>query len=81
MADVTYNSDSFPGLIGTLSRLSRLRRDPSRGPTVLLAYKERDPDERRLWDMARDIGLHFQEVGRIKGAGGMPVEIYVGAFQ
>ncbi|KAL5536890.1 hypothetical protein ACEPAF_713 [Sanghuangporus sanghuang] len=78
MADVTYNTASFPSLIRTLSRLStRARRTPS----VLLAYKERDPDERRLWDMARGIGLYFDEIGRVPGAGGVPVEIYQGRFE
>ncbi|EJD07586.1 uncharacterized protein FOMMEDRAFT_74231, partial [Fomitiporia mediterranea MF3/22] len=78
MADVTYNTSSFPSLIKTLSRP---HKPPAPPPTVLLAYKERDPDERRLWDMALEIGLHFQEIGRIPGAGGMPVEIYSGTFR
>ena len=81
MADVTYNTSSFPSLIRTLSQLSRLRPDPELTPTVLLAYKERDPDERRLWDMAKDIGLNFEEIARVPGAGGMPVEIYIGSFR
>ncbi|KAL5513207.1 hypothetical protein ACEPAH_3605 [Sanghuangporus vaninii] len=78
MADVTYNTASFPSLILTLSRLSTRA---GRTPSVLLAYKERDPDERRLWDMARSIGLHFDEIGRVPGAGGVPVEIYQGRFE
>lgn len=77
MADVTYNTSSFPSLIRTLDRLSRLR--DSR-PTVLLAYKERDPDERRLWDMASEIELAFERVAEVPGYGGMPVEIYIGTF-
>ncbi|KAH8111060.1 putative methyltransferase-domain-containing protein [Phellopilus nigrolimitatus] len=93
MADVTYNTDSFPALIGTLSRLSRSRKglarqtnqavQPPQLPetTALLAYKERDPDERRLWDMALAIGLRLDEVARVRGAGGHPVEIYAGTFQ
>ncbi|KAI5124255.1 hypothetical protein M0805_005104 [Coniferiporia weirii] len=78
MADVTYNTDSFPALMGTLSRLSKLR--PGRSPAVLLAYKERHPDERRLWEMARAIGLRFDEIAHVGGAGGNPVEIYLGTF-
>ncbi|KAL5492426.1 hypothetical protein ACEPAI_3873 [Sanghuangporus weigelae] len=78
MADVTYNTASFPSLIRTLSRLSTRAH---RSPSVLLAYKERDPDERRLWDMARGIGLHFDEIGRVPGAGDVPVEIYQGRFE
>jgi hypothetical protein len=42
---------------------------------VLLAYKERDPAERQLWDMmARETGIVLQGVGRQTGAGGLPVE-------
>ncbi|KLO17915.1 hypothetical protein SCHPADRAFT_900110 [Schizopora paradoxa] len=83
MADVTYNTASFPALVGTLKKLSSLpdgsegRRKP---PLVLLAYKERHPDERTLWSMIKDIGLAFEEIARVPGAGGAPVEIYIGKF-
>ena len=77
MADVTYNTVSFPSLISTIARLSKRSPEP---PAVLLAYKERDPDERRLWDMAMEIGLRFVEVARLDGAGGCPIEIYAGRF-
>ena len=46
---------------------------------VLLAYKERDPAERQLWDMmVRETGTVFECVGRQAGAGGLPVEIWLG---
>lgn len=77
MADVTYNTASFPSLINTIARLSKRSPKP---PIVLLAYKERDPDERKLWDMALGIGLQFTEVTTLDGAGGQPIEIYAGKF-
>jgi hypothetical protein len=46
---------------------------------VLLAYKERDPAERLLWDMmTRETGVVLECVGRQAGAGGLPVEIWLG---
>jgi hypothetical protein len=46
---------------------------------VLLAYKERDPAERRLWDMMmRETGVVLECVGKQAGAGGHPVEIWLG---
>ncbi|KAI0050943.1 hypothetical protein FA95DRAFT_1603038 [Auriscalpium vulgare] len=74
MADVTYNTASFPALLRTLSALL------GRGaPLVLLAYKERDPAERALWDMlARDAGVVLQRVGTHAGAGGQAVEVWAG---
>ena len=106
MADVTYNTASFPALIRTLKRLSMIPRGSSNQPTesdnaqsaksvagtnvetpqgdhlplVLLAYKERDPAERTLWDMSREIGLVFRNIDQLPGAGGAPVEIYFGTF-
>lgn len=75
MADVTYNVASFPSLIATLRRLCNAASTP---PVFLLAYKERDPAERILWDMAHEIGIGFVEVERIKGAGATPIEIHLG---
>lgn len=95
MADITYNTDSFPALIRTLSRLRSLRPPKAKeagtsddldsdsvpqSPMILLAYKERHTDERRLWDMARTISLELHEIARVPGAGGNPVEIYEGEF-
>ena len=80
MADVTYNTASFPSLIRTLESLTRLR-DPHGDrppPLVLLGYKERDAAERSLWDMAREIGISFESVGARTGAGGNAVEIWMG---
>ncbi|KAN0088916.1 putative methyltransferase domain containing protein [Tylopilus felleus] len=79
MADVTYNTASFDALIATLSRLiqhCKQKRD-GRPPRVLMGYKERHPDERSLWDRAREIGLCFQQIGQVNGAGGNPVEIWL----
>lgn len=82
MADVTYNTSSFPSLINTLSKLVSIRssnvESDSRSPLILLAYKERDPAERSLWDMAREVGIIFEKVGERCGAGGDPVEIWIG---
>lgn len=112
MADVTYNTSSFPALLRTIASLLALsnytepdvasdnagddddgddpgsRRERERekakrgddgGPLVLLAYKERDPAERQLWDMmVRETGIVLVCVGRLAGAGGLPVEIWLG---
>ncbi|KAG8214981.1 putative methyltransferase-domain-containing protein [Butyriboletus roseoflavus] len=80
MADVTYNTASFSALIGTLSRLIQLckQRRNGRLPRVLMGYKERHPDERSLWDRAKAIDLHFQQIAQVNGAGGNPVEIWLG---
>ena len=49
------------------------------GPLVVLAYKERDPAERQLRDMmARGTGVVLECVGKQAGAGGLPVEIWLG---
>jgi len=78
MADVTYNTTSFPALSQTLSRLSRMG---SRPPAILLGYKERDEAERSFWDLAAETGIRFQNIGGRDGAGGAPVEIWLGYFQ
>jgi hypothetical protein len=112
MADVAYNTSSFPALLRTLTSLLALSNaqshrddsndvandadgdDPGPGsqdrdlekvddergcPLVLLAYKERDPAERQLWDMmTRETGIVLECVGRQAGAGGLPVEIWLG---
>ncbi|KAI0057207.1 hypothetical protein BV25DRAFT_1920310 [Artomyces pyxidatus] len=77
MADVTYNTSSFPSLLRTLSSILAL--SSSRHPLVLLAYKERDPAERELWDLlARETGIILERVGSQAGAGGQEVEIWMG---
>ena len=75
MADVTYNTASFPSLIRTLASLAK--SDGHTAPLVILGYKQRDPAERTLWKMAADIGLHFIQVGNRTGAGGASVEIWL----
>jgi hypothetical protein len=77
MADVSYNTTSFPALSRTLSRLVRLGTTP---PIIILGYKERDEAERTFWDMTTQIGIHFEKVGERKGAGGAPVEIWLGSY-
>ncbi|OCH87795.1 hypothetical protein OBBRIDRAFT_759177 [Obba rivulosa] len=91
MADVTYNTASFPSLIRTLSSLTKFHRsstDPAHAankspssPVIFLGYKERDAAERTLWDMARDIGIEFVRVGERRGAGNEPVEIWIGRIE
>ncbi|KAG1723247.1 putative methyltransferase-domain-containing protein [Suillus paluster] len=80
MADVTYNTASFPALIGTLSRLIRFSMSvaPAKPPLIVLGHKERDAAERTLWDVAEKIGIHFEEVAKVPGAEGSPVEVWVG---
>jgi hypothetical protein len=85
MADVAYNTSSFPALLSTLTSLLALSDHDddaaagAREPLVLLAYKERDPGERRLWDMMMsDVGVALEQVGSEAGAGGAPVEIWMG---
>lgn len=80
MADVTYNTASFPSLIRTLQTIIR-GGDPDdnkKSPLVLLGYKERDPAERSLWKMAADIGIALERVDERRGAGGNAVEIWLG---
>ncbi|OJA11969.1 hypothetical protein AZE42_07246 [Rhizopogon vesiculosus] len=82
MADVTYNTSSFPSLIGTLSRLIRfsLSVAPAKAPLIILGYKERDAAERTLWEMAEKIGIHFEEVAKVPGTDESPVEVWVGTM-
>ncbi|KAI0741358.1 putative methyltransferase-domain-containing protein [Daedaleopsis nitida] len=77
MADVTYNTASFPAFVRTLASLVRLS-PPDRLPTIVLGYKERDPEERTLWEMVRGIGVTLERIGEREGAGREPVEIWVG---
>ena len=85
MADVAYNTSSFPALLSTLASLLALSDHDgnaaagARESLVLLAYKERDPGERQLWDMMMaDVGVALEQVGSEAGAGGPPVEIWMG---
>ncbi|KAI0668028.1 hypothetical protein C8Q78DRAFT_267729 [Trametes maxima] len=80
MADVTYNTASFPSLIRMLSALVRLS-PPSKPPVIVLGYKERDQAERTLWDMAEEIGVAFKKVGGRAGAGGRAIEAWIGLCQ
>ncbi len=75
MADVTYNVSSFPSLTRTLNKLAR---HGSKSPAILLGYKERDPGERTFWEMMATLGIKFVKIGERPGAGGAPVEIWLG---
>lgn len=77
MADVTYNTASFPALIRTLTTLIELN-PIEKPPVILLGYKERDAAERSLWTMAEKAGICFEHVGEKPGAGGAPIEIWIG---
>ncbi|KAJ8473596.1 hypothetical protein ONZ45_g16238 [Pleurotus djamor] len=98
MADVTYNTASFPSLIKTLLNLLKLGLDhddsatpntsdlelaatPPRPPLILLGYKQRDEGERSLWEMAKENGVSFGLIGKREGAGGEPVEIWLGEYK
>ncbi|KAJ6581461.1 putative methyltransferase-domain-containing protein [Mycena capillaripes] len=73
MADVTYNTASFPSLVRTLKNLINLS---SKQPRVVLGYKERDTGERALWEMAKLAGIALKLIGQVPGSGGMAVEIW-----
>jgi hypothetical protein len=77
LADVTYNTSAFPSLVRTLEALVA---GGTRPPLVLLGYKERDPDERTLWILVQAIGLRLVKHAEVRGAGGDPVEIWLGSF-
>jgi protein N-lysine methyltransferase METTL21D len=78
MADVTYNTSSFPSLLRTLSNLIVFSHSKGTTPAILLGYKQRDAAERTLWDLAKDIGVDFIKLGERKGAGGAPIEMWFG---
>ena len=80
MADVAYNTASFASLIRTMDQILSLGNISERptSPLMLFGYKERDTSERSLWDMALEIGVEFHRVGEKAGAGGCPVEIWIG---
>ena len=75
MADVAYNVASFPSLTRTLNKLAR---HGSKSPAILLGYKERDPSERTFWEMMAALGIKFNKISERTGAGGAPVEIWLG---
>ncbi|GJE93325.1 hypothetical protein PsYK624_094840 [Phanerochaete sordida] len=79
MADVTYNTASFPALVRTLAAVLAIGdpQPPRPPPLVLLGYKERDAAERTLWELAAGVGVAFERVGERRGAGGSPVEVWL----
>ena len=78
MADVTYNTASFPALVRTLDTLIGLSSS-GKSPTIILGYKERDLEERTLWEMVKGIGVALERVGERVGAGREPVEFWIGS--
>jgi len=79
MADVTYNTASFPSLCRTLSTLTRLDSATSKPPTILLGYKQRDESEREFWSMMSAVGIEFEKIGERVGSGeDARVEIWSG---
>ena len=73
MADVTYNTASFPSLVRTVVDL----RTSNARALVLMAYKQRDESERDLWVMLESNGLRLQQVAAEGGSGGVQVEIWM----
>ena len=45
---------------------------------ILIAYKERDAAERSFWGMLKNKGIVMVRLKSIPGAGGAPVEIWLG---
>jgi protein N-lysine methyltransferase METTL21D len=74
MADVTYNTSSFPSLLRTVDSILRL----APGCKVVLAYKERHEAERGIWGMFEGVGLKLQKIDQILGFGGAQVEVWLG---
>jgi len=74
MADVTYNTASFPALLSTLLKLCKIG-----SPLIVFGYKERDATEREWFEMAEASGIRFSQIGQRRGAGGAPVEIWAGS--
>jgi protein N-lysine methyltransferase METTL21D len=77
MADIAYNTASFPALISTMKSLVSLNTSDSH-PLILLGYKKRDPSERELWDMIQnEIDIRLSQIGTEVGMGGEAVEIWL----
>ena len=69
--DITKNEDNDRGARGGCELVHY--------PLVQSAYKERDLVERQLWDMMmRETGIVQEHIGKQVGAGGLPVEIWLG---
>lgn len=77
---MTYNTASFPALVRTLRSLLKPSHRPERRK-LLLAYKQRDEGERKLWDMLGESEIGMELLEKIPGAapGEGEVEIWVGA--
>jgi hypothetical protein len=73
MADVTYNTSSFPSLIKTLFKLLKSSRTApalrhGHQPLVLLGYKQRDASERQMFELLKEeLGLALVRVGSVEG--------------
>ncbi|TYJ59181.1 hypothetical protein B9479_000170 [Cryptococcus floricola] len=80
-ADVTYNTDSFPALLSTLTCLLTPPKD-EKHPLLILAYKQRDLAERDLWEMLKEKGIGMVLIDKVQGAeeGYGETEIWVGGY-
>lgn len=70
MADVTYNTASFPSLVRTICNLVKPRgttsdNTPVHRPYLLMAYKQRDYAERNLWPMLEEHGVVLTLIDKI----------------
>lgn len=61
-SDVTYNADSSPYLVRTLSRAA----DASPGAVVIVAMKVRHPSEKVFFDFMNDSGLETRQHARVE---------------
>ncbi|WWC68720.1 uncharacterized protein I206_102654 [Kwoniella pini CBS 10737] len=64
-ADVTYNTSTFPSLLRTL--ISLFTSNSLIKPLLILAYKQRDPAERELWNMLSSNGIQMIMIDKIQG--------------
>lgn len=75
MADVTYNTASFPSLVRTICNLVKQPTDEAFGandgeasagrPYILMAYKQREEAERKLWGMLEEKGVALILIDKI----------------
>ena len=78
MADIAYNTASFPALLNTLTNLRSLAKGP-KNPLFVMGYKEREEAERTLWEMCKEEGIEWVKAGEVKGyaEGDRDVEVWI----
>ncbi|KAF5353076.1 hypothetical protein D9758_008751 [Tetrapyrgos nigripes] len=84
MADVTYNTSSFPSLVKTIRDLVQLgslslstaagySEDETKYPLILIGYKQRDRAERELFrTLSSQVGFRMTKVDEVPGASRLP---------